>query len=58
MYRITYKDLETGKYTTIVDQDQASYERHLYASILMQAYGAIKIEATGEIKEIKIKEDL
>ena len=57
MYRITYKNLESGKYKSVVDQDESTYEKRLLLAVILESSGVIRIEAAGELKEIKDKEE-
>ena len=57
MYRITYKNLTTGKRTTIDTRDQSDYEKALIAALILETAGILIVEDAGELKEISIKEE-
>lgn len=57
MYRITYKNLRSGKYKTEETRDEVEYQKMLVAAVLLESVGAIIIKDTGEIKEIIIEEE-
>lgn len=57
MYRITYKNLKTGKRTTIDTRDQSDYEKALIAALILETAGILIVEDAGELKEINIKEE-